>query len=171
ESTIPQDWQPAPEDVQKGIYGLQQDLTKAEQDIADAKTALDNLSVGARNYLRNSRSPQLTKYSNATLTKTEDVAVAEWNTDQAVTYTITSGTTDIFATLTNAGSPKIPYQDNEKRYTPMVPYVNSIYVKNRGTHSFVITNNYNDTVVVAPNEVKRVVLKAKNLSSTNRSLQ
>lgn len=107
------------------------------------------------NLFRNSESPNAIAYAGATMTKTPNVAVAEWGAADAVKYTLTGGTSTIACTLP-AGSNTTPGVKED--------YDISIYIKNTGTVAFNMGGNITASVRIEPGESKRVKFLPKQYS-------
>ena len=111
--------------------------------------------VPNENLFVNSKSPNAIAYAGATMTKTPNVAVAEWGAADAVKYTLTGGTSTIACTLP-AGSNTTPGVKED--------YDISIYIKNTGTVAFNMGGNITASVRIEPGESKRVTFLPKQYS-------
>ncbi|MFR0815284.1 MAG: hypothetical protein ACLSIL_12885 [Enterococcus casseliflavus] len=111
--------------------------------------------VPNENLFVNSKSPNAIAYAGATMTKTPNVAVAEWGAADAVKYTLTGGTSTIACTLP-AGSNTTPGVKED--------YDISIYIKNTGTVAFNMGGNITASVRIEPSESKRVTFLPKQYS-------
>lgn len=107
------------------------------------------------NLLRNSESPNAIAYYGATLTKTADVSVPEWNAATAVEYAIIGGASTIACTIQTRSTTPAGVKEN---------YDISIYVKNTGSNAFFLNGNVTGSVRIEPGEAKRVTWLVKDYS-------
>lgn len=140
--------------VEQTAEGLKTTITAVE-------TTVNNLEVGARNYLPNSESPKFRSYLSSSVTYVENVSVPEWKATNAVRHTISGGTGGTIAATLQAG----------RLVTAGTKYIHSIYVKNEGTTTVRLNNNLSGAMDVAAGETKRVVFKPAGNAAGTASMQ
>ncbi|WP_312540943.1 hypothetical protein [Enterococcus sp.] len=144
---------------------IQAELPAVQAQLDQALTELNQLKSGMRwynaykmadgrfaknypnknDYTGNSEEPNLLSVGSSTITKTSNVAVAEWGARNAVQYKISGGAN------TNAGR-FITGLSADAGLT--YDFDISIYIKNIGTNDLGVNTNTNDTVIVKPGESK-----------------
>jgi phage minor structural protein len=175
------DWSPAPEelatvtemsnitqtvkDIQLSVADKvsQAQFTILSNQVTTTVSKIDNMEVGGRNWIKNSESPKFVGYQGAVISYVEKQAVPEWNATNAVKHTVTGGTAGRIAAVLGSGV--------QTYLNKGVDYVHSIYVKNVGKTNVTINNNLGQTVTVAPNESKRVVIHGKSNPTQNQAMQ
>jgi len=105
---------------------------EAQRALVKAKEYTDNVKIGGKNIIKNSNDfSAFYAYSGATLTKTENVSVSEWNATDATNLKTTGGTNVLKITQR--------YEVPEVIHKEIVTY--SIYVKNNGTNNITVRVN------------------------------
>lgn len=140
--------------VEQTADGLKTTITAVE-------TTVNNLEVGARNYLPNSESPKFRSYQTSSVTYVENVSVPEWKATNAVRHTVSGGTGGIIAASLSVG----------RLVTAGVKYIHSIYIKNEGTTTVRLNNNLGETMDVAAGETKRVVFNPAGNAAGTATMQ
>lgn len=140
--------------VEQTAEGLKTTITAVE-------TTVNNLEVGARNYLPNSESPKFESYLSSSVAYEENVSVPEWKATNAVRHTVSGGTGGTLAAILRAG----------RTVTAGTKYIHSIYIKNEGTTTIRINNNLSGAMDVAAGETKRVVFKPAGNAAGTASMQ
>jgi len=131
-----------------------------DTDVGSLADELANIEIGGRNIIKDSNNfLNWTKYGGATVTFETGISMPEW------------GAADATRIITDGGS------DKRKLYTTIgkqpsiagFKYVSSVWIKNEGENTIVVTNNMGDTKQVLSGESKRITLKgAGNGSSWNQ---
>lgn len=129
--------------------------------VTSLETTVNNLEVGARNYLPNSESPKFRSYQTSTVTIEENVSVSEWKATNAVRHTISGGTGGTVAATLQAG----------RLVTAGVKYIHSIYIKNEGTTTIRLNNNLSQAVDVPAGTTTRVVFKPSGNAAGTAAMQ
>lgn len=140
--------------VEQTAEGLKTTITAVE-------TTVNNLEVGARNYLKNSESPKFISWQSSSVTYVENVSVPEWKATNAVRHTISGGTGGTVAATLQAG----------RNVTAGVKYIHSIYIKNEGTTTVRLNNNLGAFMDVAAGETKRVVFNPAGNAAGTATMQ
>ena len=111
-----------------------------------------DVSVGGRNLLLRSTTKKIETYSGATASFETGVAVPEWGATDAIRVYGTGGTSATFAVLIGVSTPSNISVDGEN-------YVHSVYIKNNGSETLTITNNFIEKAkTVQPGEITRAVI-------------
>ena len=115
-----------------------------------AKDSVDNLEIGGRNLILNSKTKKISKYKDTITTET-GITVSEWGTKNAIrSYGVCSSST-IFGTLATGSSSPTSVSGQA--------YVHSIYVKNNGGTAISISNNgLGGSRTIQPGESTRVII-------------
>lgn len=105
---------------------------EAQRALVKAKEYTDNVKIGGKNIIKNSNDfSAFYAYSGATLTKTENVSVSEWNATDATNLKTTGGT-NVLKIIQRYEVPEVIHKE-------IVTY--SIYVKNNGTNNITVRVN------------------------------
>ena len=152
------------------LMGLKTDaktnLVSAINELVDNMVAAGtddaHLNVGGRNLLLNTGDPidGFTTYQGSSFSRS-NVSVPGWNTEKAVRFSGTSGTSAV-CVLYGKGSYILSIEGQK--------YVTSVYVKNNHASKNVIVNSniktqLTDPVVIEPGETKRAVLFSRSLGT------
>lgn len=143
------------------IGSLQSSYSGLSSTVSNVKNDLDNLEVGARNYLPNSESPQFRSHLTSTVTIEENISVPEWGATNAVRHTISGGTSGTVAALLPVG----------RLVTAGAKYIHSIYIKNEGTTTIRLNNNLGGVMDVPAGTTTRVVFKPSGSAAGVASMQ
>lgn len=142
------------------IGSLQSSYSGLSSTVSSVKNDLDNLSVGARNYLPNSESPKMINHLGSQITYTENQTVTEWKATNAVKHVVTGGTSLVIGTLRA-----------NRTVTANVNYIHSIYIYNTGDTQITIGNNLGLTEDVPSGTIKRLVFSPRMSTTGNSSMQ
>lgn len=105
---------------------------EAQRALVKAKEYTDNVKIGGKNIIKNSNDfSAFYAFSGATLTKTENVSVSEWNATDATNLKTTGGT-NVLKIIQRYEVPEVIHKE-------IVTY--SIYVKNNGTNNITVRVN------------------------------
>ncbi|MGM0206429.1 hypothetical protein IGI96_000898 [Enterococcus sp. DIV0421] len=143
------------------IGSLQSSYSGLSSTVSSVRTDLDNLSVGARNYLPNSESPKFDSYLGSSITYTTGVAVDEWKATNAVRHEVSGGTGG-----TTAGTLRA-----NRLVAAGVKYIHSIYIKNEGTTTVRISNNLSKYINVPAGTTTRLVFEPSAHTAGTAAMQ
>lgn len=129
--------------------------------VTSLETTVNNLEVGARNYLKNSESPKFASYQSSSVTYVENVTVTEWKATNAVRHTVSGGSGGSVAAILRA----------DRTVTAGVKYIHSLYVKNEGETPLRFNNNLGQAIDVKAGEIRRIVFNPASNAAGTAALQ